>query len=344
MKKISRRNFIPIVGTAIIGASCVSLVPNSILDELKENKQLRPLKLKKGDVIGVSAPAGAIKNKKELEGFEKIITQLGYKTKFSKNCAKRYGYFSGTDEERASDLMDLFEDNEVKAIFFLRGGWGCARILPFLNFETIKSNPKIVMGFSDVTTLLNAITVKTGLVTFHGPGGNSSWNDYSVQFIQDLLYHSKAIEYKNSVNDSSIITYQPGTGSGKLFGGNLSIICSLIDTGFLPDWTNKILFLEDVGEEPYRIDRMLTQLKQVGVFDKINGLILGSFRKCIAEDPERSFTLEEVFEQHFSGGNIPVFYGAQIGHTKNKFTVPIGIEVEINADQGSFKLKYPAVI
>ena len=200
------------------------------------------------------------------------------------------------------------------------------------------------MGFSDISTLLNAITTKTGLVTFHGPGGNSSWNEYSIQYIQNLLSNAEAIDYINTSLDSPIITYQPGIASGELFGGNLSVICSLIGTDTLPNWKNKILFLEDVAEEPYRIDRMLTQLKQSGVFDKISGLILGNFRKCIAEEPERSFSLEEVFEQHFSNVNFPVFFGAKIGHTKHKFTVPIGIEVEMNANKGTFKLKKSAVI
>ncbi len=343
MKKISRRSFIPIVGTAILGASCLSSTSLNTINSIA-SPIILPKRLNKGGVIGVSAPAGGIKNTQELTDFEMILSELGYKTKFSKNCTKKYGYFSGTDEERASDFMDLIEDKEVKAIFFLRGGWGCARILPFLDFEKIKRHPKIIMGFSDITTLLNAITVKTGLVTFHGPGGNSSWNNYSIKYIQDLLEHGKAVKYKNVLSDAPIITYQSGVTSGELYGGNLSVICSLIGTDFLPDWENKILFLEDVGEEPYRIDRMLTQLQQVGVFEKIKGLILGNFRKCIAEEPDRSFTLEEVFEQHFSNVPFPVFYGAQIGHTKNKFTVPIGLEIEMNADVGGFELKKTGVM
>ncbi len=342
MKKISRRHFIPILGTAIVGASCLSSTSKPFFNT-SDPASLIPQRLKKGDIIGVSAPAGGIKNSQELSSFENILAKLGYKTKFSKNCTNRYGYFSGTDEERASDFMDLIEDKDVKAIFFLRGGWGCARILPYIDFNTIKTNPKIIMGFSDITTLLNAITAKTGLVTFHGPGGNSSWNDYSIKYINDLIRDSKLISYKNLPSDSPILTLHPGTSSGQLFGGNLSVICSLIGTDSLPDWENKILFLEDVGEEPYRIDRMLTQLKQTGIFNKVNGVILGSFRKCTAEEPERSFTLIEVFEQYFSQVDFPVYFGAQIGHTKNKFTVPIGIEVEMNADKGTFKMKKPAV-
>jgi len=341
MTKISRRSFIPIIGTAVIGASCLSIQePKGIA---LESHRILPARLRKGDVIGVSAPAGGIKSFSELDDFRKVLEQLGFKVKFSKNCSKKYGYFSGTDEERASDFMDLIEDEEVKGIFFLRGGWGCARILPLLDFDAIQNNPKAIMGFSDITTLLNAITVKTGLITFHGPGGNSTWNSYSVAYIKKLLIDGELVKYKNETQDLKITTYSSGISKGELFGGNLSVICSLVGTGFLPNWKGKILFLEDVGEEPYRIDRMLTHLKLAGVFDEVNGIVLGNFRKCIAEEPDRSFTIEEVFKQHFSDLKKPVFYGAQIGHTRNKFTVPVGVEVEMNANEGSFKLLEAAV-
>jgi len=342
MTKISRRSFIPIIGTAVIGASCLSIQEPKFFSE--ERSKILPPKLKSGDTIGVSAPAGGIKSQSELDDFRKVLKELGFKVKFSKNCQKKFGYFSGTDEERASDFMDLMQDEEVNGIFFLRGGWGCARILSLLDFDSIKKHPKVIMGFSDITTLLNAITTKTGLVTFHGPGGNSTWNAYSVDYIKHLLINGESIKYSNISSDSKISTYSSGTATGELFGGNLSVLCSLIGTDFLPDWKNKILFLEDVREEPYSIDRMLTQLKLAGVFKDVNGIILGNFRKCTAEEPDRSFTLEEVFEQHFSALSIPVFYGAQIGHVRNKFTVPVGVEVEMNADEGRFNLLQPAVL
>tara|TARA_R110002072_G_scaffold232309_1_gene389677 strand:- start:28151 stop:29179 length:1029 start_codon:yes stop_codon:yes gene_type:complete len=336
MSKISRRSFIPIIGTTVIGVSCLSIQKPKGL--ALENSKILPARLKKGDVIGISAPAGGVKSSSEIDDFTKVLEQLGFKVKFSKNSSNKFGYFSGTDEERASDFMGLILDNEVKGIFFLRGGWGCARILPLLDFDAIKVNPKVIMGFSDITTLLNAITSKTGLVTFHGPGGNSTWNAYSIRYINELLINGELVNYRNEKQDLKITTYSPGSARGDLYGGNLSVICSLVGTDFLPSWKDKILFLEDVGEEPYRIDRMLTHLKLAGVFDEVNGVILGNFRKCVAEEPERSFTLKEVFEQHFSTLKKPVFYGAQIGHVRNKFTIPVGVEVKMNADDGSFVL------
>lgn len=335
MDKMSRRSFVPLLGTAIVGASSLSF---GSTDFSFDEALIKPKSLKKGDLIGVCAPAGGIKSHSEIIEFQKVLKDFGYKVLFSENIESNVGYFSGADEERASDFMDLIQNKDVKAIFFIRGGWGCARILEFLDFEIIRNNPKIIMGFSDPTSLLNAITVKTGLVTFHGPGGNSTWNEYSMSYVNQLLVEGSIVTYQNQTNDLPIITYSKGEAKGQLFGGNLSVLCGMMGSEYLPNLKGKILFLEDVAEEPYRIDRMLTQLKLAGVFNEIAGLILGTFRKCIPEEPNISFTLEEVFEQHFKDAKFPVYYGAQIGHTSNKFTVPIGAEVEMNADKGIFRM------
>lgn len=343
MKEISRRNFIPLVGMGLLGVSCLS-VNKSNDNQLISNLVIYPKRLKKGSLVGVCAPAGAIDDAGEVKEFQGKLIKLGYKVKFSDNVSGRSGYFSGSDETRAKDFMALIKDVNIEAIFFIRGGWGTARILEYLDFDVIQTNPKIIMGFSDITTLLNAISSKTGLVTFHGPGGNSTWNDYSVNYINQLLVQGKEVQYTNKVEDLQIKTIVPGTSKGELYGGNLSVLTSLLGSEYLPDWAGKILFLEDVNEEPYQIDRMLTQLKLNGVFDKLNGIILGNFRKCIPEEPEKSFTIEEVFNQHFKWLSIPVFYGAQIGHIRNKFTVPVGAIVSMNAEKGEFKLINKAVI
>jgi muramoyltetrapeptide carboxypeptidase len=340
MNKISRRSFIPLLGTAVAGASAVSF---SISKDTSVSEITLPPSLKKGDTIGVCAPAGGIKSPSEITDFKKVLNDLGYSVVFSENIEKNTGYFSGTDQQRGEDFMNLIKNEDVKAIFFIRGGWGCARMLEYLDFEVIKRHPKIIMGFSDPTALLNAITVKTGLITFHGPGGNSTWNNYSLHYINELLVEGKQVNYHNQKGDLPIVTYSEGTAQGEFFGGNLSVLSTMIGSEYLPDWKGKVLFLEDVAEEPYRIDRMLTHLKLAGVFDQISGLILGTFRKCLAEEPNFSFTLEEVFEQHFKGAKFPVYYGAQIGHTANKFTIPIGLKVEMNAGEGTFRLMNSAV-
>ena len=339
---ISRRSFIPMLGTALVGVSCLSATDLNN-DALPRTGKIFPKRLKKGDTIGIAATAGPIRDESEVTEFEQVLQQLGFKIKRGKNVTKKWGYFSATDEERAEEFMELIEDQEVNGIFFIRGGWGCARLLDLIDYEKIKSNPKVIMGFSDITSLLNAISHKTGLATFHGPGGNSTWNEYSVKYVKRVTVDGEQISFKNQATDHPITTYSKGTAEGELYGGNLSVIAGVLGSEFVPDWQGKILFLEDVMEEPYRIDRMLTQLKLAGVFEQISGLVLGNFRKCTAEEPDRSFTLEEVFEQHFSTAKFPVFYGAQIGHIRNKFTVPLGVKVRINANEGEIQLVESAV-
>lgn len=340
--KISRRNFIPLVGTALLGASCLS-----IRDEADFNKEIiRPKKLVKGSTIGLCATAGPIRSGKEVDEFSELLKSKGFEVKEGINVRKKHGYFSAPDKERAQEFMEMIKDPDIDGIFFTRGGWGCARVLEYLDFDTIKENPKVIMGFSDMTTLLNAITFKTGLVTFHGPGGNSSWNSFSWEYIKDLLIDRHSVNFK--LPDAEFLsgspkTLSPGQAEGILYGGNLTVMSALIGSGYLPDWKDKILFLEDVMEEPYRIDRMLTHMKLNGIFDQIAGLILGTFRDCEPEEPDRSFSLEEVFEQHFLHLNIPVFSGAPIGHVKYKFTVPLGMPVRMDADKMTFEILYPSV-
>lgn len=348
MKKLTRRELLPLIGVGLAGSA---FVLSNTKDQSTERKnQLieipkydRPARLKKGDTIGICAPAGALKRKEEVSEFTYILNQLGFEVKVGENVHKKYGYFAGTDEERASDFMKFIEDESVQGIFFLRGGWGCARLLPLLDFDLIRENKKVIMGFSDLTSLLNAITEHSGIVTFHGPGGNSSWNNYSIEYIKKLTMQEGLTTFQNTAADNAITTYSGGVAYGTLWGGNLSVLASMIGTNYFPNISNGLLFLEEVGEEPYRVDRMLTQLKQAGIFDKCKGVILGNFRKCIAEEPDRAFTLEEVFEQHFNDFGKPVFYGAQIGHTVNKFTVPIGGDATMDADSGTFQLQASAV-
>lgn len=329
------------IGTALLGASCLSL-NDDVLEEIPKGIILPP-RLKQGDKVGICAPAGAIRDLSEIHEFTQILKDLGFRVKVSAHASGKFGYFSGEDKERAEDFMDFIKDEEIKGIFALRGGWGCARMLPHLDFDVIGRNPKVIVGFSDITTLLNAISSRTGIVTFHGPSGNSSWNEYSINYLSRAVMQIKPVFYRNNGSDAPIVTYRSGKASGQLYGGNLSVIVSLIGSEFLPDWKGKILFLEDVNEEPYRIDRMLTQLELAGVLKDVSGVVLGGFRKCEPEEADRSFSLEEVFEFHFGNRSYPVYYGAQIGHIQNKFTLPVGLEAEMDADAGTILMTYPAV-
>lgn len=326
----------PLMGSLL--ASVPAISSNNFQFDPYESEIMKPSRLKKGDWVSVIGPSGAIRAESEIDEFKSILEGLGLKVKLGANVKARVGYFTAKDEDRATEFMNAIQDTEVKAIFTIRGGWGAARILDLLDFQIIEKNPKIIVGFSDFTSILNAVAARTKLITFHGPSGNSTWNEYSTIYLKNLLFDAHLLHWANRKNDNEILTLSPGICSGELYGGNLSVLSAMIGSNYLPDWKGKILFLEEVAEEPYRIDRMLTHLKLAGVLEKVNGIILGGFRKCVPEEPDRSFSLEEVFQQHFSNIGKPVFYGAQIGHIRNKFTVPIGQRIEMNAENGQFRL------
>jgi muramoyltetrapeptide carboxypeptidase len=214
----------------------------------------------------------------------------------------------------------------------MRGGWGCARMLDLLDYQVIAANPKIIMGFSDITSLINAVYAKTGMITYHGPCGYSSWGDFTKKEVSKALLSGAPFKMKNPPENREVLrTLTSGTAEGRLVGGNLTVIQSMIGTEYEPNWNKKILFLEEIGEESYRVDRMLWQLKQRKVFDKISGLVLGSFKDCEPEEPEKSFSLDEIFMQHFLDCGFPVYQGASFGHLAPKFTLPIGVKAEMDA-------------
>jgi muramoyltetrapeptide carboxypeptidase len=227
----------------------------------------------------------------------------------------------------------------------MKGGWGCARILEKLDYNLIQKNPKVLIGFSDITALLVAIRAKTGLITFHGPVGNSGWNDFTRNVFTNVTMTPKVFTFPaNPFGEEKTIVLNGGKASGELAGGNLTVLSGLIGSSFLPDWKNKILFLEEAKEEPYSIDRMLTQLKLAGVLNSISGFIFGKCARCEAEEPHKAFTFQEVLEQHIKPLGIPAFYGAMIGHIENKLTVPVGIKATMNAEKGTLILDENAVV
>lgn len=341
----SRRKFIRNAGM-IAGSTLLSGLSAENLSHLEEQKYiLKPKRLKEGDTIAISSPAGAVWEEKQIEKFSGILSSLGFKVVKGETLYQKYGYFAGTDEVRANELNTFFSNPEIKGIFCMKGGWGCARIIDKLNYDLIKKNPKVLIGFSDITTLLNVIYAKTGLVTFHGPVGNSGWNDFSTDAFRNVIMNGLAAEMPLSLKaEDTMTTINKGIANGILVGGNLSVLTGLLGSSYLPDWNGKILFLEEVKEEPYRIDKMFTQLKLNGILDSISGLVLGKFSKCTAEEPDKAFTFMQVLEQHIKPLGIPAFYGAAFGHTENKLTLPVGIEAEMNAEKGSLKLKQNAVL
>lgn len=299
-----------------------------------------PPRLNKGDLVALMAPAGAIFNDDTTPKAKAALEAMGFRVKVGETATKKFGYLAGDDAFRGAEFMKFVTDKEVKAIVALRGGWGCARMLPYLDLTLIPDNPKIICGFSDITTLLLAITTQTGLVTFHGPVGNSTWEGATTENFLDVV---QSAEIPLVMKNPEIKVIRDGFASGVLYGGNLSIVCSLIGTAYLPDFSNSILFLEETEEEPYRIDRLLTQLSMTGVLDKVKGVVFGTCSKCEAEEPEKSFTLDEVLDFHFKNRNYPVIKGFAIGHIKDKFTLPLGTTAELNTEKFALTLTAAAV-
>jgi muramoyltetrapeptide carboxypeptidase len=339
----NRRKFLK-SGALIASASIAHpLASFSIPTHPIQQDKLVPLALKKGDKVVIISPAGAVYDVAKIKEFKNTLINLGFVVTVAKSASKIYGYLAGSDEERAADVNEAFADKSIKGIFCTRGGWGCARILDLLDYNSIAENPKFIMGFSDITSLLIGINTKVNLITFHGPVGLSSWDPFSVScFNNTIILGDKNIFPCRREDD--VLALAPGIAQGELIGGNLSVFVSLIGTNYLPDFDRKILFLEELNEDPYKIDRMLMQINQSGIFDKLAGLVFGVFSNCHPENIDQSFPLLEVIKHHVLPLNIPVIYNAPFGHTTKKWTIPIGALAEINADNLSLELLEPAVL
>lgn len=333
-------------------ATAMSFLAESLLANNTTLSLIKPPRLKPGDTVGLINPAGATFVSADIQVVQESLAALGLKSKLGKHALDRYGYLGGTDEARAADVNAMFADKEVNAILCVRGGWGCNRILPLLNYDVMRKNPKIICGYSDITSLLVAIYAKTGLVTFHGPVGISTWNQFSLNYFKKILFDGETptMENPKTIGDNlaqtkdRVGTITKGRARGRLVGGNLSVLTAMIGSEFLPHWKNHILFLEETDENIYRIDRMLTQLKLAGVLSRISGVVFGKCTKCEPGTGYGSLTLEEVFNDHLKPLGIPAFAGAMIGHVENKFTVPVGCEAEIDAEAGTIRLLEAAVI
>ncbi|MDZ8238835.1 MAG: LD-carboxypeptidase [Nostoc sp. ChiQUE01a] len=336
---IKRRQFLTTCGLATLATQIPALTAEG---KLSLNTVLKPPRLQVGDTVGLIAPAGIV-DAKEIEAAEKSISQLGLKVKQGKHILDRYGYLAGRDGDRADDVNSMFSDRSIKGIIAMRGGWGCNRILPLLNYSLIRSYPKILIGYSDITTLLLAINARSRLITFHGPVATSTWNQFTVDYFKRILFNGEAVTMQNSnTKEVRVETIAPGKARGKLIGGNLSVLSAMVGSPYLPSWNKSILFIEEIGEDVYRVDRMLTQLKTAGILNQIAGLIFGQCTNCSLGD-EPSFTLIQVLQDHILPLGIPAWYGSMIGHIKDKFTLPIGTEVEIDADAGRIRMLESAV-
>jgi len=336
---IKRRQFLTTFG---LTALATQIPPLTAQGKLSPNTILKPPRLQIGDTVGLIAPAGIV-DAEDIATAKQSLANLGLKVKQGKHILDRYGYLAGRDADRAQDVNVMFSDRSVKAIIAMRGGWGCNRILPLLNYSLIRSHPKILMGYSDITSLLLAINARSRVITFHGPVATSTWNQFTVDYLKRILFNAEAVTMQNiNTSEVPVETIAPGKARGKLVGGNLSVLAAMVGSPYLPSWNKSILFVEEIGEDVYRIDRMLTQLKTAGILNQIAGFIFGQCTNCSLGD-EPSFTLMQVLQDHIIPLNIPAWYGSMIGHIKDKFTLPIGVEVEIDANIGTIRLLEAAV-
>ena len=299
-------------------------------------KLIRPPRLKPGDTIGIVAPAGPFDPKIFSQGLS-TMESLGFRTRVSDEIFEKSGYLAGNDAQRAQLVNRLFKDPAINAIVCARGGFGSLRILPLVDFDVIRENPKVFIGFSDITALLTSITTRSGLVSFHGPLVTTLAK--ASEMTCNTLLGAIASDRPLEVQPANGVVIQAGRAQGPLIGGNLTTLCHLLGTPFEPRFKHRILLLEDRGEAIYRIDRMLFQMKLAGCFDGIAGLVLGSFEGCGSLD-----AVFQVFEEHFRDISAPILAGFDVGHGEQNLTIPFGIDATLDTDRQLLSFTQPATI
>lgn len=313
-------------------------------------KTLKPKKLLPGDLIGIISPASSPDDMSRINKGVTYLEKLGYKVEVAPNAQNERGYLAGTDAERLSDLHYMFGNKEVKAIFCVRGGYGSGRLLDKIDYNLVKKNPKIFVGYSDITSLQMAFLKKIGLVTFAGPMlavdfFKDEVNTFTEEKFWQIVTSTKKIGKLVNPKEEKFFTLSNGRGEGKLIGGNLALFISLMGTSYLPIVKDSMLLIEDIGEPPYRIDRMLNQLRLAGIFKQISGLILGRFVDCYESDTEKkSLTLNEVIADYLSNLKIPVMYNIKHGHIAENLTIPFGLNCKINTTKSFIEIPESAVI
>jgi muramoyltetrapeptide carboxypeptidase len=313
----------------------------------------KPPRLQPGDVVGIVAPASPPPDPKVIDRSLAAIERLGFKPKLAPNARKRLGYLAGNDRDRATDLMRMFADPKVKAIFCVRGGYGASRLLCRLDYDVIRRNPKIFAGYSDITAIHCALLTRARLVSFHGPTLNSDLIkedlvEFTIQsFLRTLTHPSAPGGICQGYDKSGITILRRGVASGPLFGGNLSLLCSTLATPYQPRFNGGILFFEDIDEAPYRIDRMLTQLLNAGLLQQVAGIAIGVNRNCLDPKAKRGGeyrqTVEDVIKERLFPLKIPVVSGLPFGHVPHNATLPVGVSAVLDARNADLIISEPAV-
>ncbi|MCZ7603829.1 MAG: LD-carboxypeptidase [Melioribacteraceae bacterium] len=312
-------------------------------------KILKPKRLQKGDVIGIISPASSPLDSSLIEKGTSYLERLGYKVEIGKSVGKVLGYLAGSDAERLNDIHSMFRNKNIKAVFSLRGGYGSARLLDKLDYNLIRKNNKIFVGFSDITALQLALYHKAGIITFAGPmvatNFSAEINSFSEEFFWDLITKNRKIGKLKNPNEEKFFVLNNGRGEGKLLGGNLSTIISIMGSKFFPSFRNSILMLEEINEPPYKIDRMFNQLRLANIFNSVKGIILGRFVDCYETDKSKNtLSLNEIIVDYFKNLKIPVIYNVKHGHISDLITLPIGLNTKLNASKGFIEIAETGVL
>jgi len=320
-----------------------------------ERKLIRPKALRAGDTVGFITPSSYVSDPDRLALAERTARYFGLVPKFARNVRKRDGYVGGSVEDRVEDIHSMFRDPEVKAVFAIRGGYGAAQLLDSIDYDLLRANPKIFLGYSDITALHLAIQKRAGLVTFHGPVVLSRFTPYTQACFRKALFETEPMGRVTNPPDSDPLrpghvlrTVRPGNARGPLAGGNLTLISTTMGTPYEIETAGRILFLEDVDEEPYSIDRMLTQLRLAGKLNSAAGVIFGECQDCRPRDFKPSFestlSIGEVVDRILGSLRSPVLSGLTIGHTEDQLTLPLGVLAQLDAGRGELIVEEAGVV
>lgn len=313
---------------------------------------VRPPRLARGSRVALVAPAGPLLDRDDLTRAGDLCRALDYEPVMGAHTARRHGYLAGTDEERLGDLNAALGDPDIDAIWCIRGGYGSTRILDRIDFEALARRPRPLIGYSDITAVLNAAVERAGVVAFHGPVARAAMPAFSRWHFERVLACAEPAGRLGRLpappdvlvpREERIVTLQGGVAEGPLVGGNLTLLQCLVGTPFFPRMDGALLFLEDVGEELYRVDRMLAHLRLVGALDRLAGVLVGRFTELNRSIPDGALGFDEVLATYFGPLGIPAAYGFPIGHIDDQWTLPLGVRARLDADAGELELLEAAV-
>lgn len=313
---------------------------------------IRPPRLRPGCRVALIAPAGPLLERDDLARGAELCAALGFQPVLGAHAHRRYGYLAGSDDERLADLNGALHDPSIDAVWCLRGGFGMTRILDRVDFAALAERPRAVIGYSDITALLLAAHRHTRIITFHGPMARTPLTAFGRQGFEPVLCRAEPAGPLARLNPPAgtlvpkshrIVAIRGGRAEGPLIGGNLSLLVALAGTRHFPDCDGAILFLEEVGEDLYRVDRMLAQLRMIGALDRLAGVMVGQFTDMKRGTGDGALGFDEVLATYFEPLGIPVACGFPIGHVDDQWTLPIGVRARLDASAGGLELVEGAV-